>query len=92
LGDDIDDFCVRCHRITNHLIVSFLEAKPAKVRCRSCHSDHNYLAGKEPPSRKELLREKAAREAAQGRAGEEDSQPEQEKGLRGKATRRRRGG
>lgn len=64
LGDEIDDFCVRCHRITNHFIVSLLESKPAKVRCRSCHSDHNFLEGREPPSRRELLKEKLARAAA----------------------------
>lgn len=64
LGDEIDDFCVRCHRITNHFIVSLLESKPAKVRCRSCHSDHNFLEGQEPPSRRELLKEKLARAAA----------------------------
>ena len=25
LGDDIDDFCVKCKRITNHAIVSLVE-------------------------------------------------------------------
>jgi len=64
LGDEIDDFCVRCHRITNHFVVSMLESKPAKVRCRSCHSDHNFLEGQQPPSRRELLKEKLAREVA----------------------------
>lgn len=63
LGDEIDDFCVRCHRITNHFIVSLLECKPAKVRCRSCHSDHNFLEGQEPPSRRQLLKEKLAQVA-----------------------------
>lgn len=49
LGDDIDDFCVRCKRITNHAIVSVMNAEPAKVRCRTCHSDHDYRKEQAPP-------------------------------------------
>jgi hypothetical protein len=54
LGDDIDDFCVRCKRITNHAIVSVLNAEPAKVRCRTCHSDHDYRHGQAPPPKVDL--------------------------------------
>ncbi len=49
LGDDIDDFCVRCKRIMNHNVVSVLDGKPAKVRCRTCHSDHDYRHEQPPP-------------------------------------------
>ena len=49
LGDDIDDFCVRCKRIMNHAVVSVLNAVPAKVRCRTCHSDHDYRHEQAPP-------------------------------------------
>jgi len=42
LGDDIDDFCVKCKRVMNHLIVSLLNDQPAKVRCRTCHGDHDF--------------------------------------------------
>lgn len=49
LGDVIDDFCVRCKRITNHAVVSILNAEPAKVRCRTCHSDHDYRHEQAPP-------------------------------------------
>ncbi len=49
LGDDIDDFCVRCKRIMNHAVVSVLNAEPAKVRCRTCHSDHDYRHQLAPP-------------------------------------------
>lgn len=49
LGDDIDDFCVRCKRIMNHAVVSVLNAEPAKVRCRTCHSDHDYRHELAPP-------------------------------------------
>ena len=49
LGDDIDDFCIRCKRITNHAIVSVVNGEPAKVRCRTCHSDHDYRHEQAPP-------------------------------------------
>jgi hypothetical protein len=49
LGDDIDDFCVRCKRIMNHAVVSVMNAEPAKVRCRTCHSDHDYRHEQPPP-------------------------------------------
>ena len=42
LGDVIDDFCVKCRRLTNHSVVSLLNGSAAKVRCRTCHSDHDY--------------------------------------------------
>jgi hypothetical protein len=56
LGDIIDDWCVKCRRLTNHAIVSLVGAEAAKVRCRSCYSDHNYLREIQPPSKKELKR------------------------------------
>ena len=49
LGDDIDDFCVRCKRIMNHSVVSVMNNEPAKVRCRTCHSDHDYRHEQAPP-------------------------------------------
>src|SRR6185436_8013268 len=49
LGDDIDDFCVRCKRVMNHAVVSVINAEPAKVRCRTCHSDHDFRREQPPP-------------------------------------------
>src|SRR5215475_13994241 len=49
LGDDIDDFCVRCKRVMNHNVVSVLNGAPAKVRCRTCHSDHDFRHEQPPP-------------------------------------------
>ncbi len=49
LGDDIDDYCVRCKRIMNHSVVSVMNGVPAKVRCRTCHSDHDYRHELAPP-------------------------------------------
>jgi hypothetical protein len=49
LGDDIDDFCVKCKRVMNHSVVSILNGAPAKVRCRTCHSDHDFRNEQPPP-------------------------------------------
>lgn len=49
LGDIIDDFCVKCKRIMNHAVVSMLNGEPAKVRCRTCHNDHDYRHEQAPP-------------------------------------------
>ena len=58
LGDVIDDFCVKCRRLTNHSIVSLMNGSAAKVRCRTCYSDHDYRNEQAPPSKKELARQK----------------------------------
>jgi hypothetical protein len=58
LGDVIDDYCVKCRRLTNHSIVSLVGAAAAKVRCRTCYSDHDYRKEQAPPTKKELARQK----------------------------------
>ena len=58
LGDDIDDFCVKCKRVMNHSVVSLLNDAPAKVRCKTCHGDHDFRNEQAPPSKKELARQK----------------------------------
>jgi hypothetical protein len=57
LGDDIDDYCVRCKRIMNHAVVSVVSAAPAKVRCRTCHSDHDYRHEQAPPPKVDLRKQ-----------------------------------
>lgn len=49
LGDDLDDFCVKCKRVMNHSVVSLMGDQPAKVRCRTCHSDHDFRHEQAPP-------------------------------------------
>lgn len=49
LGDIIDDYCVKCRRLTNHSVVSILSEQPAKVRCRTCYNDHDYRHEQVPP-------------------------------------------
>lgn len=58
LGDIIDDFCVKCRRLTNHAVVSLVNGAAAKVRCRTCYNDHDYRNEIAPPSKKELQKQK----------------------------------
>jgi cytochrome c553 len=82
LGDDIDDYCVRCKRIMNHSVVSVLGGVPAKVRCRTCHNDHDYRHEQAPPPRtdarkqalfQEVLKKVSPEDAAEGVASAQDS-------------------
>ncbi len=54
LGDVLDDFCIKCRRLTNHSIVSLISGKAAKVRCRTCYNDHDFRNEIAPPSKKDL--------------------------------------
>jgi hypothetical protein len=60
LGDDLDDFCIKCKRITNHAIVALIEEKPARVRCRSCYFDHPFLNEIAPPKKESPKKAAAA--------------------------------
>lgn len=57
LGDDLDDFCIKCKRLTNHSVVSVVNGDVAKVRCRSCYNEHDYRHEKAPPSKKDLKKQ-----------------------------------
>lgn len=56
LGDDVDDFCPKCKRLTNHNIVSLMDDQPAKVRCRSCYHEQDFRNGVPPPSKRDLAK------------------------------------
>ena len=62
LGDVIDDHCIKCRRITNHSIVSIVDGKAAKVRCRTCYHDHDYRNEQAPPSKKDLKKQELFKE------------------------------
>src|SRR5689334_481266 len=76
LGDIIDDYCVKCKRIMNHAVVSMLNGEPAKVRCRTCHNDHDYRHEQAPPPkvdpRKQVLFNEVLAKVAPPSAGEEE--------------------
>lgn len=76
LGDVIDDFCVKCRRLTNHSIVSLVEDQAAKVRCRTCYHDHDYRHEQAPPTKKELKKAEADAAAAAAAAAGESPEPE----------------
>jgi len=57
LGDDLDDYCVKCRRVTNHAIVSLVEGTAAKMRCRTCYNEHPFRNSEIPPSKKELKKQ-----------------------------------
>jgi hypothetical protein len=90
LGDTIDDFCVKCKRLTNHAVVSIMNGAAAKVRCRTCYSDHDYRNEIAPPSKRDLKKaalfnqvlssvapagENVAGDATAGEAAPEDGIP-----------------
>jgi hypothetical protein len=66
LGDVIDDYCVKCRRVTNHSIVSIVNAAAAKVRCRTCYHDHDYRHELPPPTKKELKKAELFNEVLAG--------------------------
>jgi hypothetical protein len=84
LGDDIDDFCVRCKRVMNHAVVSVMNAQAAKVRCRTCHSDHDYRHEQAPPPKvdprkaalfQEVLKKVSPEDAAKAAAADVEDVP-----------------
>lgn len=84
LGDTLDDYCIKCKRITNHNIVSVVEDQPAKVRCCSCYNDHDYRHEIAPPTKKELKKAAMLEElllgkpASEGDADADDDEAEVE--------------
>ena len=77
LGDTIDDYCIKCKRITNHNIVSLTNEQPAKMRCCSCYNDHDYRHEIAPPTKKEL-KQAALLEELLGKAGADDLDEEED--------------
>ena len=73
LGDIIDDYCVKCRRLTNHAVVSIMNGVAAKVRCRTCYGDHDYRNEQIPPSKKDLKKAALFAEVLAGAPGVEGS-------------------
>lgn len=84
LGDVIDDFCVKCRRLTNHSIVSVVDGNAAKVRCRTCYHDHDYRHEQAPPTKKEL--KKAEEQAALAAAAGTDTRDSDKQGSKATET------
>src|SRR3984893_4896290 len=73
LGDIIDDHCIKCRRVTNHAIVSLVNAAPANVRCRTCYHDHDYRHEQAPPSKKDLKKAELFKEVLAAAGGTEEA-------------------
>ena len=78
LGDVIDDWCVKCRRLTNHSIVSIVDGTVAKVRCRTCYHDHDYRHEEPPPSKKDLKKAALFNEVLSTISPDADPEPEAE--------------
>jgi hypothetical protein len=78
LGDVIDDYCVKCRRVTNHAIVSMMNGDAAKVRCRTCYGDHDYRHEQAPPSKKDLKKAALFNAVLSGVAGAGEAGPSAE--------------
>ena len=57
LGDDIDDYCSRCKRTTDHSVVTMGGEEVQKTRCRTCGNEHSYRKNK--GGKKELSAQEA---------------------------------
>ncbi|MCU1306437.1 MAG: hypothetical protein JWN45_1132 [Acidobacteriaceae bacterium] len=81
LGDDIDDYCSRCKRSTDHSIVSMVGEEVSKVRCRTCNSEHNFKHNK---GSKEMTAKEAFDKVLASVTGAQQSIPETSKAKRRK--------
>lgn len=42
VGSEVDAWCTKCRMDLGHRVVAVLEARPKRVECLTCHSQHNY--------------------------------------------------
>ena len=52
LGDNVDDYCPRERRVTNHAIVAMVEEDVKQTRCTTCDTEHEYKHAKVPRQRR----------------------------------------
>ncbi len=57
LGDEVDDYCSRCKRTTDHAVVVMAGEEIQAVRCRTCSFEHKYRHNK--GGKKEMTKEEA---------------------------------
>ncbi|HNY39496.1 MAG TPA: hypothetical protein PKJ41_03845 [Bryobacteraceae bacterium] len=51
LGDEVDDYCIKCKRLTNHFILAMMGQRVARVRCRTCYNEQEFRDGVPLPPR-----------------------------------------
>jgi hypothetical protein len=75
IGDVCDDYCTRCHRLTNHSVAALVGDRIASVTCRTCGFQHDYRGGK-PPTRASKPKPSAFDQVLAGIVGEIPTAPE----------------
>jgi hypothetical protein len=63
----------------NHSVVSVVNEEPAKVRCRTCHSDHDYRHEQAPPPKVDLRKKALFNEVLTKMGGSAEGEEEQPK-------------
>jgi hypothetical protein len=77
LGDDIDDYCSRCRRTTDHSIVVMAADEVEKTRCRTCGYEHKYR--KNRGGRKEMSAQEAFQKVLSSVSGQMQESTEPKK-------------
>ena len=85
LGDDLDDYCIKCKRLTNQSILAIIDGEPVKVRCRSCYHEQPYRRGEIPPSKKDLKKAELFKEVLSAIPGADTTEVEAPKSGETKA-------
>ena len=80
LGDDIDDYCSRCQRTTDHSVVSMTGEEVQKTRCRTCGSEHSYRKNK--GGKKEMTAQEAFQKVLSSVTGQMQEAPKKKKGAK----------
>ncbi|MGH9481323.1 MAG: hypothetical protein ACRD1L_04440 [Terriglobales bacterium] len=74
IGDDTDDYCTRCHRMTNHSVAAMVGDAIASASCRTCAFQHPYRGGK-PPARAAKPKPTAFDQVLAGIIGDQPGRP-----------------
>jgi len=59
LGDEVDDFCTKCKRLTNHFVLAMVGDAVVRVRCRTCYNEQEFRNGAPLPPRPRTVRKPA---------------------------------
>lgn len=76
-GDDVDDYCIKCKRVTNHSVLALVDGQPAKVRCRTCYNEGPYRRCVVPPTKREQQKAALLAQVSGGEAPAAGDPPKQ---------------
>ncbi|MGH9393716.1 MAG: hypothetical protein ACRD1E_06055 [Terriglobales bacterium] len=75
IGNDTDDFCPRCRRLTDHTVAALVGDQIASTACHTCGFQHPYRGGK-LPARSAKSKPTAFDQVLAGILGEQPAAPE----------------